>query len=450
MKKLFACLLALMLPFCAVAETVSVNWSAEVSPEGLTKLIDLMQTSFPDGNFSLTDKQIDALAKFMSGFSVTFDKQEDEDGNRMLLVLAHGDEALADLAGMTQDDENWYTSSLLPGLLLTAPRSAASSLTEEVEAAWANQPWLALEARYRLFSERWENSLDRTVRYGVFVGDAYSGGRRCTTYRFDERDVAVLLESIITADRSDDIATLLSYYSLQFFDDRNELTGVLCRHIRDAAMENRYSYVLRVVDDGTEAAKMIGLSLLVYEKDQLVATLSASPDTVVLGYGLRGENCYLSMTFSAAADTPRVLAKLWRDPYKAGYTAASRDEANLLATASLYWDESSNPLSVRAELSGSAFYHIPITATFTVMDDEFALSISVDNQLLSTSRVTVNTVDDMPAMETEGLQRIDSANASKDDLQAMSAAFHEASIALSVKLFKLLPPELLTLFLTGF
>lgn len=452
MKKLLACLLALMLPFCALAEAVSISWTTEVSPEGLTKLIDLMQEAFPEDDLSLTNKQTAALAKFMSGFSATMDVQES--GDLMRLVLAYGDEMLMDFTGMVQGDEYQYTSSVLPGFLLVTPLDVSNELSEAIGAAWANQPWLALWTRYQLFAGLWEDSLDQTVEYGTFVGDAYSGGKRRTTYRFDERDVALLLESIITADQSDEIATLLTCYGLQYFDDDHGLTDELCRRVRDAAMQNRYSYVFRVVDNGAEIPEIVGLSLIVYEKDQLVATLSMSANSMVLGYGLRGENCYLSLNLSDAADAPQVLARLWHDPAKAGYYAVSGNEANLLATASLYWDESSNPPLVRAEISGPALHDTPVTATLSVTDSEtdidIALSVSVSDLPLSTSHMRFGLVDDLPAMETEGLQRVDITKPSDDDQLLLTDAFDAASAELAVKLFKLLPPELLTIFINGF
>lgn len=451
MKKLLACLLALMLPLCAMAETASVTWTTEVSPEGLTRLIDLMQTAAPDAALSLTDKQTAALAEFMSGFSASVGVHES--GELMRFVIAYGNETLMDLDCMIQKDEYLYTSSLLPGILLTTPLDVSDKLLEEIIAAWENQPWLALWSRYLRFAERWDGSLDQSVEYGSFAGDTYSGGKRRVTYRFDERDVALLLESIITADEVDDVATLLHGYGLQYFDDADGLTNALCQRIRDAAMENRYSYVLRIVDDGTEGPQIIGLSLLVYEQDQLVSTLSASENTVVLGYGLRGENCYLSLETSDAANAPMMLAKLWHDPTRAGYHAASGNEANLLFSAALYQDETDAPLSMRAEIDGPALNNIPVTLALTLTDSdtaaELALSVTVDGLPLSTSRMTISVVDDLPAMETEGLRRIDLNDPSDEDADVLDDAIDDAANELAVKLFKLMPPELLTIFMNG-
>lgn len=455
MRKLLALLLALMLPCCALAETISMNWTTDVSADGLSMLIDLLEDPADEGP-SFTAKQIAALAELMSGFSLRMDTHES--GNRVKMVLSYQDEALVDLDAQIAGDTTLFTLSLLEGMLLTAPMDPALMEAQAAaDEAWQHQPWLDLQKRYALFADVWESSLDVTIEYGSFIGDAYSGGKRSTTYRFDERDVAVLLESIITVDQPDNMATLLSFYGQQYFEDPDGLTDYLAKFARDVALRNQYRYVLRVVDDGAEEPTLVGISLLVYEKDQLVATLSMGGDedrtNIVLGYGIRGENCYLALTQTDdPANEPNLLAKLWRDPGKVGYYAASADEqANLLLTAKVYLDERDNLQSLRAELIGPITQNIPIETTLSLENREtfgdITFSLSLSGERLLTSSMAFTSVEDLPDMTADDLQVIDITDISDEEEQDVASALDKAVTELGLKLFRLLPPELLTLFL---
>lgn len=455
MRRLLACLLALMLPCCALAETYAINWTADVSADGLSMLLDLSEESLGSDTPFLSARQIAALAEMLSGLSATF--YVNESGDRLKLVMSYQDEELIEFDGQSTEDAALCATNILKDMLLTMPIDPAlNDAQAAAEQAWENQPWIDLCKRYTLFADVWEASIDASIEYGAFAGDAYSGGKRSWTYRFDERDIAVLLESIVTAELSDNLAALLTYYGLTQFDNPDGLTDFLYKRVHDASLRNQYRYVLRIVDDGSDDPELVGISLLIYEKDRLIATISMGGDenvtNMVLGYGIHGINCYLALTQTDdPTDGPNLLAKFWRDTNKAGYYAASSNEDNLLLSTELYVEASDSALSLRTKAIGAATQNTPVEAVLTVVDTpdfgDITLSVKLADQQLMTSSLTFSYAEDMPDMERDGLLVIDITDTSAEDERTIADALNESAGELAVKLFRLLPPEILTIFM---
>lgn len=452
MKKLLAALLALLLPCCALAEACDFELTLSVSSGGLSALFDLLPPVV--GGHSLpapSDSQAAALADFVSEFSLA--ATVDEETSRARLSLLHRDETLFDLQTETAEGADLYATSLLPGILLTTPADPA------LEGAWQQLCWDDFVNRLQHFAKDWEASLDVTMEPGTFAGDAYAGGQNCQTFRFDERDISVLLESMIQYRAQDHIDILLDYYGRLLFGDVNGLRNRLLERARQVSMQNRFNYVLRMVDDGSMYVMPLGVSLLVYENDQLVSTLSVGYGNeqldIVLGYGIRKENVYLSLTI---ADEPadgesKLYAQFWRDPYQQGYYAAStaNDGANLLLTVVAYAKEN-EPLRVECwDLRAAArLAQILVDATGAADGNLLNVSVTVSDQDLLAMRLSRAPAENLQPMERGNLQTVDTTSMTNEEAERLIALQRQSVRQFGVKMLELLPVRLLLYILENF
>lgn len=469
MKKLLACLLALSLPCCALADTITLDWSMDVSPDGLAMLMDAGKEALGvDETVPQADKLLEGLAEVLSGFSAH--TIMDTSGDRYRLSIMYQDLVLFSADGQDEENAAFVTSNLLPGFLLTAAIDPATTqIAQNTLEALKQLSWEDFRRRAAPYQAEWINSLEMTEEYGSFAGDAYAGTGRCRTYRFDERDLAVMLE-YMTASRNDAIEDLLRFCGHVIWDDPESTVAYLRSCIRGVSIRNQYRYVLRIVDDGASNPTPIGYSMLVYDGYQLVATLSAGfPDDgfkAVLGYGLQDENYYLSFTMNgdpAVAD--ELTVQLWQDQDKAGFYTASRSEnANLLLTAvlSAAADSAMNSASdhasseedwaLRALMWGKAFgnHQLEIATAFlpSAMNEELSVSVALDSAPLFSSRLTAAYTDDLPPLEKDGLRSMNIEDLSFEDMQLMVDIATDVGMELAIELFKRLPAELLSLLLS--
>lgn len=454
MKKLLACLLALLLPCCALAETYSLDWTMRVSPDGVALLSDI---SLASG--ALSEKMAAAVAELFSSLSARF--VVSDTGNRYRFSLAYQDLELLLFDAQDSDETSTAVCNLAPGILLKLAVDHDSVAVSKDAVDALNHLSLAdFQRRLAPSWDAWVASLDTEVDHGVFAGDAYAGEGRCRTYRFDERDVAVLLESMLAAELNDNIQPVLKYLSWQFWHDEDSITDYLRDCFRNAAMRNRYRYVLRLVDDGTDGHPLTGLSLIVYEGDQQVATLSCGhPETgfkAVLGYGLRGQNYYLSLTTSGTPDNmDQMELQLWQDPGKYGfYDAADEPETNLLLSAvcSASSDDPQTTATLRTTMVGKALRDHQVDTVFTIttgdVREEITTTVLVDATEAAVFSLTGAYADALPPLETSGLRAINITDMTDEEAQLLQDIASDVGVELGIELFRLLPAELMTLLLT--
>ena len=297
----------------------------------------------------------------------------------------------------------------------------------------------------------WEATLESEIETGSFAGDAYTGGTHCETYRFDERDIAVLLESLLRADWPESVVSAWRSFLLNAGEDPDELLAHLHKLIYEASINNQYSYVLRLVSKDGDS---LGLSLIVYEDDQLVSTLSLGfreeNAKAILGYGLRGENYYLTLNVNTVPiDQPMMTVKLWQDQAKEGYAIVSANEKDhLLLFATLDAEADGQAFALRTDLQGALLKDIPVTITLTgiTADDASALecAVALFSEPLLTTRLLISIVEELPPLETEGKQVFDLLELSIDEEIQLAKDMQSLLMQFAVRLFKLMPPELLT------
>ena len=451
MKKLLALLLALILPCCALADSFSVDWSMEVTPEGLSALLDKVADNLFGEIPPVSDSLMEALAGLLSSFTIS--STTDISGTRQRFVLLCQEQTILSVDASFTDDSTLYACDLLPDALLSLPGDITMlHERQQVREALEKLDQQAVSGTLSDCISAWAAMLEQTQESGSFAGETYAGGTRCATYRFDDRDLTLLAELLSRSKWPEEAVTALENYILVSHEDPDALRSALFDRLYYAAYVNQYHYVLRLVSDD---AQMIGLSLLAYDQDTLVSTLSVgfSDDRIraVLGYGIHDQNAYLSMDFSASDQgRPILTARFWRDPFRSGYYTASSDPANLLLSvdAEFVGDDAIRALTIT--LSGSTLWNSCIVMKLTGTNDSFAVDVALDDLPLMSSRMTYAATDDLPAMDADSSQVFSLDDMSDDEWTQLFDLFDGLRTQLIVRLFKATPPELLTLTLMPF
>lgn len=451
MKKLLACLLALMLPCCALADTFAMTVTSQVSQDGLAELCRLDAAAQGLDRSRLSEKSVAALATLLSGFSAVI--QADDTG-ALDASLSYEGQQIFSLQSAAIGDTDVVVTSLCPGLMLTSPvDTALNEAWEQAGAALEDMNWLDLFETLDECLSGWEQTLDITTEYGYFAGDTYALEGECITMRFDERDISVLLEALSHADWPDGISELTRAVSLSIWGDETSLRDAVLERVHITAFQNQYSYVMRLVDSD-RFADPIGFSLLTYEGGQLVSTLSMGVwngriDTV-LGYGLRGENVYLSSTLALDVPDgePFFSAQLWSDPDQEGYYAVSSDprQANLQMTAEARYTATAASGSVTFKCWGPALWDAVIETTVLASDEnELITTVTLNGKpLLEVSLYGLIMPDNLPALETDGLQELPVSDDSPEAEQLLDEAVMEGIGALLTTMRPLVPQDLMT------
>lgn len=438
MKKLLAILLALMLPCCALADIETATWTMEVTADGLAELFSAIKP-YIDYGFLLptSSEMLGDAAEMLSGFSVTV---QADDAGASHISFDFGDRNCFTIDTAIVDETEYLVSSLLPGLLCVSPYDTEpQELAALASIALDNMNWGAVWAALDECFADWEQTLDMTVEYGYFAGDAYMGSGCCMTFRFDERDLSTLLEALSRAEWPEELSVLARYVERLYWSGETSMGDAFHASIQDAAFSNPYHYVLRLVDSGDDDASAIGLSLLTYDGDQLVSTLSMGfydgRLEAVLGYGLRDENFYLAMTFDFAPDAPLLSARLYRDPYKEGYAVVSSDSKDryLELNATLTGESDDTSDSLRLEMWGPAIGDSPLALVLKAAqadaDASLALSLMRDDTLLCKTAITVridDSVDHLPPLETDGLQTVQYPGHSEEEDRLVDEAIENS------------------------
>ena len=421
MRKLLACLLALMLPLSALAEAVRTDWAVTVSPEGLAAAA---------GADEGLAAWLPPLAEFLSGITLT--AVTDEENGRSALTLACAGEALISCDLARTDAGLMVICDLLPedALLLSGGLPASQTAPD----------WEKVSDVFAACLDRWIAALDAEDATGRFAGDAYESGTRRRTYRFDDRDAALLMALLLDAPWPEDFTALMETCALSAGTEIDDLRGA----IRETALNNPYRYVLHLVSDDDEA--LVGVSLTVYQKEDQVAMLSLGQEDgyldAVLGWGLRGENVYLSVTTAGTpGDTFALVAQLLRDPKRQGIWTASESMANLLMDAAIYQSAEEDVSTWQTWLSGPALGDAELSLAVTSASSTHEASFALDGQTMLTLRRESAPAEALPPMDTQGLRLIDLENLPKEEEIAFARDVDEAARLLVVRLFKLLPPE---------
>lgn len=285
MKRFVALLLALLLPVCSLAETLEVTLQVQTAETLFSAMLD-RSIQRKSGTESASAEVITKLMRTLLGNTrITMITQEDASS---FSISLNGTDFL-DMTTHLDGEKTLLTSGLIPGYVLVENTGADATdnaadeqkITEDIQTAWL----------------AWKKTIASENTYGVFSGDAYTGGTSCTTWTITDRDIAALVSAVMTPDLRAMIQDQTEKGNAQedilaAFDAANE----------KAAEKNQYSYVLRCVKDAQENA--VGASATIFDQEKQVATISVGFGDealrLVIGLGLKQQNywaeCVLTKT----------------------------------------------------------------------------------------------------------------------------------------------------------
>ena len=304
MKKVLALLLACMLPICALAETYGLTLTvdtdetlfADALRAALAELPEAAQAPQMDAYVSLIQQLLDGL---------TLDAVLQEDAVSLAVSLEGGN--LLDCTFHDQGDRMLMTSSLMAGVALAAEYEAFSPEEEAAQAVLNDLDWTHLWGLVTACINTWQNGLEPIVTHGQFVGDAYTGGTKCTTWAVTDQDIAALVTQLCSGEVREAVSAALTASG---FDAQQTLAALDDASARVEA-NNAYQYLLRVVNN--DADEMVGCSLSVFSGMAQLATASLGiqegEGRLVIGFAVQDQNYWCELAVSADEGEGQTLLK---------------------------------------------------------------------------------------------------------------------------------------------
>lgn len=271
MKRFIALFLALLLPVFALAETFEVTLEVQAKEAVFSSLLKSAAQSGAGYDAAALETYASLLQSLLKDSSITFVSQE----NASSVSITLNGTSFLDATTYLSGTETMTTSSLIPGYVLVEADADNSVIAAEKEQQIA-------EEFEKAFAD-WKKDIASETSYGVFAGDAYSGGTQCTTWTLSDGDISALMTALMTPELRAMIEQQLEADdALAAFDAANERV----------AEENKYSYILRCVKNDQE--ELVGFSVSVFEAEKQLATLSLGRTEqgmrAVLGLGLKEQN----------------------------------------------------------------------------------------------------------------------------------------------------------------
>lgn len=452
MKKLLCVLLVMvLLSGTALADSYQgqIRWEADVS--GV--LAYLSQSTEEE---KALQSLAEGMAELANGLDISFFLQDDG----VYGAVSLKDTLLADMTVFGGNDYATLLSSLLPGHYLhiaAAPADAAASMAavEKLEAT----DWEAITLECLAAFDAWLSALPKVEEQGSFSDNAFEGGTSRESYSFDDSAVATLVNSMLAVLEKHGIDDALLEDYLGAPDVLNSFVG----WNEQIAQENRYQYTLHWVHGSSDAP--ICLSLVVKEADAQVMTFSlAAADNGwrgVWGYGLEGQNYYLcaEMLDGAAAGEKNFAMLIYLDPEKVGYREVEPypEYVLLMAEGSFALQDNEQETRWQAEVE-------VVDPLALIVDSYYVLDGARQHESGSVKQTLawhlpsgeeraeepmvscILTVDpcEPQVWSTENLTAIDVEGGVTED-QLMLSLMEESLQELVVKLFKLIPTQLLTM-----
>lgn len=319
-----------------------------------------------------------AVAELFGSLTITGSSSAEE----VSLRYASGDTVLIDAALRYADGQYQAASNLVPDTVIdvTQEMTAFAQYVGQYTSlgvlilTYANEHATEFANDFSV----WMNGLTSIEDYGVFTGDAYSGGVIRTTVTVTDRDLGML--GVLFLSRLDGIAESAAELGV----DWNEIRSNLNSQLVSFGAKNAGYYTLSAVSNESERA--VGLSITAYQNDVQVATLSVGFDenmnitAAVVSFGYQNQVYALAWNGTITRDGLESVSangelRLWLDPTRQGYRVASSSDANLLMSAVV------NNLSFAAFDGASALnYDVTLTITGTKSFREtYSADISSDS-----------------------------------------------------------------------
>lgn len=288
MKRLAVLLLVILIPLSAAAEaySFSVSFSTDEAlfPIYLQEAMLMAPETVGKEESQLAIRLIQYL---LNGLSFDVHLQDD----MLAVACSVSGKPLFDVNLINKDETSYIVSSLLQGCALISDRISktdTASLNDEL----ARMGWSDVVSTAAQVFSSWQAGLEQTVAAGEFSGDAYDGGSVCRTWVLSDRDIANLIDMLLTQDLRAVLNEVLNASGqeglLRQFDALNA----------DVAEADAYLYLLRVVEN--EQNELCGVSLTVLRDMQQIATASLGVKekgmTLVVGLGVAEGNYWWELT----------------------------------------------------------------------------------------------------------------------------------------------------------
>lgn len=262
MKRLLALVLACLLPCAALAETMSASMKLSVNEEHLATAMTKRFADVFDGSAD-AGTLLSIVAQLLNGAEIGVVSQEDAAS----ITMSLSGKQLLDFAVYTDGDAGYLTSDLMCGYALRFSVSDMENADPVGSVDWEGVASSMVGAALQQAS-----SIQHESTHGAFAGDAYTGGTRCETITLDDRDIAELLQAMMTPEARSAVSALSEFLGMNAeatFAQLDELHA-------QAASSNAHRYIIRYVTD--DAYEPVGLSVTVMREEAQLATLS-------LGFG---------------------------------------------------------------------------------------------------------------------------------------------------------------------
>lgn len=262
MKKLCALLLALMLPLTAMAEPFIIETTMHADASGIKMVLSPILSQIPPEYAEGMNMEaiVQLIPAILDGIGTKVCTSDDAVSIELLMK----DEPLIDLVcyGMNGNTYSAITSTLIPGYALkTIAAEDENERVEALQAVFTDTDWSAIINETALIVEEWLDDLDYTEESGYFAGSVYEGGTHCVTWRFDDNDVAQIMDSILTTEVEKPLRSLCEYLNVNADDVISR-----CREMNASVSEkNAYHYALSLVSD--ETGRLVGISFAADDED---------------------------------------------------------------------------------------------------------------------------------------------------------------------------------------
>lgn len=276
MKRFIALFLALLLPVCALAETVEIALRIQTAEALFNKLLQRSVQGAAGVDAASMEAAVKLLQILLGDTTITAVTQEDAGSVSISLKGMN----LLDVTTYQVGSESQMTSSLIPGYVLIEESDEDPAVDAEKEQKIAEDFMTAFKT--------WREALPSETAYGVFGGDAYAGGTVCTTWSITDSDIAKLMSELMTPE----LRALVSESLTVEESEQTDALDALEKANQRVAEENKYAYTIRCVKDDQD--QIVGMSLTVFEHEKQLATLSLGLQEqeirLVLGLGMKEQN----------------------------------------------------------------------------------------------------------------------------------------------------------------
>lgn len=327
MKKLMALLLASMLlfPAAALADAITYRYTVNIDQDYYQQtLLQSVQMDFASA--AEVEETVGVISNVVCGIvnASAFTVTTQDDGIRLAWEMQ--DAEVADLLITWTDDALLMSTSLLPDTVLELP------LTEAI-AAFGEVNWAEIAAAMDSEWTSWYLSRDIEIDVvGQYAGAAYEGANERIIIRFDDADVALLVDGLMMIiEDSDSLYSLLDRQAVQAsIDDMR-------RFNYEAAMTNAYDYELIIAyNSDLMTDEFVGMSLNVREGDREAWSVSFGVDEhdnvkIIASFNVDGNTNYFAFTQdSVEQNNERTVTTemgIWQALEGVSYAEASQDPA---------------------------------------------------------------------------------------------------------------------------